>query len=92
MRNLRHFPSGSLIEVTTRTVQGQLLLAPSPALNQIILGVLGRAQRLYGVRVHAYSFASHHYHLLLTVDSARQLNFPPKRPGPTPFGESRASL
>jgi REP element-mobilizing transposase RayT len=73
MRNLRHFPSGSLVEVTTRTVQGRLLLAPSPALNQIILGVLGRAQRLYGVRVHAYSFASNHYHLLLSVDSARQL-------------------
>jgi REP element-mobilizing transposase RayT len=73
MRNLRHFPSGSLVEVTTRTVQGRLLLAPSPALNQIILGVLGRAQRLYGVRVHAYSFASNHYHLLLTVDSACQL-------------------
>lgn len=73
MRNLRHFQTGSLVEVTTRTMQGRLLLAPSPVLNQIILGVLGRAQRLYPVQVHAYVFASNHMHLLLTVDSAHQL-------------------
>ncbi len=73
MRNLRHFPPGSLVEVTTRTVQGRRLMVPSQLLNQIIVGVLGRAQDRYPVRIHAYAFASNHYHLTLTVDDARQL-------------------
>lgn len=36
-------------------------MVPSRQLNQIILGVLGRAQRRYPVRIHAYAFASNHY-------------------------------
>ncbi len=70
MRNLRHFPPGSLVEVTTRT-QGRRLMVPSRLLNQIIVGVLGRAQGRYPVRIHAYGSASNHYHLTLTVDDAR---------------------
>ena len=73
MRNLRHVPPGSLLEVTTRTVQDRRLMVPSRLLNQIIVGVLGRAQRRYPVQIHAYVFASSHYHLTLTVDDARQL-------------------
>jgi REP element-mobilizing transposase RayT len=73
MRNLRHFPPGSLVEVTTRTVQGRPLMVPSPLLNQIIVGVLGRAQNRYPVRIHSYAFTSTHYHLIVTVDDARQL-------------------
>jgi hypothetical protein len=48
---------GTLVEVTTRTVQGRLLMVPEPTLNRSILGVLGRAQRLYPVQIHAYVFA-----------------------------------
>ena len=56
-RKLRHIPTGgSLVEVTCRTIQGRLLMRPSPLLNDIILGVLGRAQRLYPLEVVAYSF------------------------------------
>ncbi|HTG32267.1 MAG TPA: hypothetical protein VLB76_05000 [Thermoanaerobaculia bacterium] len=73
-RRLRFVPEGgSLVEVTCRTVQGRRLLRPSPRLNEIIVGVLGRAQRLYSVRICAYVFVSSHYHLLLDVDDARQL-------------------
>ena len=46
---------GALVEVTLRTIQSRLLLRPGPAVNEIILGVLGRAQRLYGVRCAAGS-------------------------------------
>lgn len=49
------------------------MLRPSPRVNDIILGVLGRAQRLYGVALHAFVFLSTHFHLLATVDSAEQL-------------------
>ncbi len=49
-RRLRFIPpEGALVEVTCRTVQGRFLLTPSADLNEIILGVLGRAQRLYPV-------------------------------------------
>ena len=75
MRNPRYIPkSGSLVEVTTRTLQGRLLMVPGPTLNQAILGVLGRAQRLYPIQIHAYCFLSSHYHLLATADDALQLS------------------
>jgi len=73
-RRLRFIPpEGSVIEVTTRTIQGRLLLRPSPQLNSLILGVLGRAQRIYRVQIHDFVFLSNHYHLLLSVTSAHQL-------------------
>ena len=73
-RRLRFIPSGgSLVEVTNRTIQGRFLLRPSAELNRLLIGVLGRAQRIYGVRLHACVVLSNHYHLLLTVESARQL-------------------
>lgn len=72
-RRVRYVPEGSLLEITCRTVQSRLLLRPSPSLNRIILGILGRAQRLYGLRIHAFVFMSNHYHLLVSPTSARQL-------------------
>jgi hypothetical protein len=51
---------GSLVEVTVRTSQSRLLLRPGPAVNEIILGVLGRAQRLYPVRCCSIVFMSNH--------------------------------
>jgi hypothetical protein len=73
-RPIRFIPHPqTLVEVTTRTIQGRLLLRPSPALNEIILGILGRAQQLYGVGVCACVFLAGHYHLLLIVDTAEQL-------------------
>lgn len=73
-RRLRFIPpGGSLVEVTNRTIQGRFLLRPSVELNRLLIGVLGRAQRIYGVKLHACVVLSNHYHLLLTVESARQL-------------------
>ena len=73
-RRLRFIPSGGcLVEVTNRTIQGRFLLKPGQQLNELLVGVLGRAQRLYGVRLHAFVVLSNHYHLLMTVDSALQM-------------------
>ena len=73
-RSIRFVPEeGTLFEVTNRTLQGRLLLVPSPELNEIIFGVLGRAQRLYKVRLCAYVFLSNHFHLLVRVNDAKQL-------------------
>lgn len=73
-RRLRFIPpEGSLVEVSCRTSEGRSLLTPSPAMNALILGVLGRAQRRYSVAVYAFSFLSNHYHLLIGVSHALQL-------------------
>jgi len=72
-RRIRFVPPGSLVEVTCRTVQGRLLLRPSPILRDLTLGVLARAARLYPVEVHAFAFLSNHFHLLLTVADAQRL-------------------
>jgi hypothetical protein len=73
-RAIRFIPEGgALVEITDRTVQGRFLLVPSPELNDIILGVLGRAQRLYGVGLCGFVFLSNHFHLIIRVNDARQL-------------------
>jgi hypothetical protein len=73
-RTLRFLPEGgSLVEVTCRTLHARFLLRPSPQWNQIALGVVGRAQRLYGVTIHLFTFASNHYHLLASFRDAGQM-------------------
>jgi REP element-mobilizing transposase RayT len=74
MRRLRYVPEGgALVEVTCRTIHSRFLLRPGPLLNEIVIGVLGRAQRKYPTRVCGYVLASNHLHLLLDVDDAHQL-------------------
>jgi REP element-mobilizing transposase RayT len=72
-RPLRYIPPGSLVEVTTRTVQGRLLLRPSDELNDLLLGILGRAQWRFAMRIHAFVVLSNHLHLLCSVTDAAQL-------------------
>ncbi len=73
-RRLRFIPAeNTLVEVTTRTFQGRYLLKPSPAANDAILGVMGRAQRLYPVEIHAFAFMSNHYHMLISVPDAQRM-------------------
>src|SRR5436190_16621656 len=73
-RKLRYLPEGgSLVEVTCRTLHARFLLRPCPQWNQIAIGVLGRAQRLYGVQIHLVSFLSGHFHLLATFRDAGQM-------------------
>ena len=65
-RTLRFIPEGgALVEVTCRTIHGRFLFRPSRKLNEIIVGVLARAQRLYPVDLCSPIFMSTHMHLLL---------------------------
>lgn len=74
-RRLRFIPEGgALVEVTCRSIQGRYLLRPSEELKSITIGVLGRAQRLFQVEIHAFVFLSNHYHLLVSVEDALQLS------------------
>lgn len=61
------------MEITARTVQGRHLMRPSPELNRIVVGVIGRAQRRTGMTIHAVVVMSNHIHYLLSPRSAKQL-------------------
>jgi len=66
-------PNG-LVELTSRTQHGRFLMCPSKEVNDLILGVLGRAQAKYDVILHAFTFLSNHLHLLATVPSVEQMS------------------
>ena len=73
-RRLRYIPEGgAVVEITSRTLGSRFLLKPSCEVNEIIVGVLARAQRFYEVPVHAVVFMSNHYHLLISVEDACQM-------------------
>ncbi len=61
----RFFEPGTLVEVTDVTIQNRFLLRPSDELNDVVVGVLGRAQSLYDMPVVAAVALSTHLHLLL---------------------------
>ena len=62
-----------MVEVTVRTVHGRFLLRPSRAVNDLVVGVIGRAQKKYGMKIHALAVLSNHLQGLLTPDSPQQL-------------------
>ncbi len=66
---------GDLVEITTRTIQGRLLLRPSAELNEVILGVLGRAMTLgLDIGLCGFTFLSNHYVMLVRAPSQRDLS------------------
>jgi REP element-mobilizing transposase RayT len=73
-RKLRYLPEPrTLVFITCRTVQGRFLLRPGPALNDIILGALGRCQRTHDLTLCAVTALSSHFHLLAVVEDTRQI-------------------
>jgi REP element-mobilizing transposase RayT len=73
-RKLRYLPEPrTLVFITCRTVQGRFLLRPGPALNDIVLGTLGRCQRNHDLTLCAVTALSSHFHLLAVVEDARQI-------------------
>ena len=61
------------MEITTRTLHGRYLLRPSRKLTAVLLGILGRALARHGVVLHAFFFASNHYHLIVTIPNVDEL-------------------
>lgn len=66
----RYLPTPTMAEICHRTIGGRRFFRPAPALTALILGVLGRALRLYPVGLHAFVYLSNHAHFLLSVASA----------------------
>ena len=74
MRPLRCPLPGGLYEICTRVTGNALLMRPSSEVNDLILGVIGRAQEQNDVELHAFVFLSNHYHFLVSVPSGAVLS------------------
>ena len=74
---LRMFQEEGYYFVTSRCYQGRLLLRPSVEMNEVVGGVLARAvqQSAGSVRMHAFTFASNHFHLLVWARGAALASF-----------------
>ena len=74
---LRMFQEEGYYFVTSRCFQGRLLLHPSPEVNEVVGGVLARAveQSNGSVRLHAFTFLSNHFHLLVWAKGAALAGF-----------------
>src|SRR5690349_5493482 len=74
MRPLRYMPEAvRLVHVTCRAIQGRYLFTPSQRLNDIALGVFGRAQRKHPIRICVLVVMSTHIHLLVDLGSVERL-------------------
>jgi hypothetical protein len=63
---------GGLDEVTCVVIQNRFLLRPSAELNDLVLGVIGYAQRQIRMRICGLTVLSSHYHMLLWPEDALQ--------------------
>lgn len=63
------YGESGIVEITSRVQQGRFLLTPTAEANDLILGILGRAQSMYDVLIFAFIFMSNHLHMLLGVQS-----------------------
>ncbi len=73
---LRHVPEGgALVEITINTIQGRYLLRPDKRgrVNELILGIVGRAQRLTSISIVGVSVLSTHMHILAVREDAEQM-------------------
>jgi REP element-mobilizing transposase RayT len=65
-RHARFFKPDVVYHVTSKTLRGEFFLHPSSATNEVVLGVLGRAQVVWpDVKLFGYVFMSNHFHLML---------------------------
>ena len=73
-RPLRYHPSEwAPVFVTNRCFQSRMLLKPSSRLNQLVVGIIARAQKMYEVKLYGLCMMSNHYHMLLAPKNAQHL-------------------
>ena len=65
--------------IISKTLRGHFYLVPKPLINQMIAGIVGRAQHNWPeIKLYAYGFLSNHFHLMLQgegVDIAAFVGF-----------------
>lgn len=70
---LRWFLPDTVYEITTRTIQGRMLLRPSEKLRRRIIGILARGQNLYDVKIYDFAVLSNHWQILASAASGQEL-------------------
>jgi hypothetical protein len=70
----RFIPPGSLVDVTTQTQAGRLLLRPDPDVDRRVLDIVAGAMALYPVALHALAVMPNQWHALITAPHATQLS------------------
>ena len=75
-RPLRYMPRPyNLFVVSIRTIQERFLLKPSAELNDLILGVIGRALSIYPtIQLFLFKIASNHFHIILAAPDSNTLS------------------
>lgn len=63
------------VHVISRVFQGRHLLVPSPRLNSLIGGVLGRGLRNFKVHLYAIAVLSNHVHMMLSGEAQQVAAF-----------------
>ena len=70
----RYFAKGVPYHITSKTLRGEFFLQPSALVNDIIKGVLARAQKLWpALSLYAFVFLANHFHWLLDGDGKDDL-------------------
>ena len=64
LTELRHFVPGQLLGITMRCFQSRFLMLPIPEFEPMFLGVMGRAQQLYEMKICDFAVLNNHRHLL----------------------------
>ncbi len=72
---LRMLEPDKIYFVTNRTMQGRLLLKPSPHLNQLIGGALARKAKEHNIEIFAAVFTSNHFHIILRAPAGELPRF-----------------
>ena len=66
LTRLRRIREGSIYLVTKKTNDDRFLLLPDGTVNQVLLYLLLRKLKKYGLRLHAFVVMSNHLHLVVT--------------------------
>ena len=63
-----------VVECVCRTIQGRLLLKPTPEVEKIILGIIGRALSRYkGAQIIEFTVLGNHYHMDFLFDTVETM-------------------
>ena len=66
-------PRPTTVETMNKCFQGRYLLRAGPTFNARFIGVVAKAQELYGVTLHGFVAMSSHWHAYATYDDPKQM-------------------
>ena len=68
------FEPGRPYFITNRTIHGRLLMNPSPVINDLIGGIVGRALTLFDINLYALEILGNHPHMVLSAERPSEIS------------------